>query len=86
MSVTSSFSATGVSSTLTTSKPFNLSLTSAAWGSVTLQRRLDGTNWRDVETFTANAERIVGEKTNEDVEYRLNCTAYSAAIAYAMKS
>lgn len=86
MSVTSNFSGTGQSATLITSKPFNLSLSSSGWGSVTLQRRLDGTNWRNVETFTADAERIVGEHTTEDVEYRLNCTSYSSAIAYSMKT
>lgn len=35
---------------------FNISISGTWAGTLTLQRRLDGTNWRDVIGFTANVE------------------------------
>lgn len=38
---------------------FNFSLTGTWVGTITVQRSFDGgTTWRDVETFTSNAERV----------------------------
>lgn len=78
------FGTTGVSAVFRTNKPFNLSLVNAG-STVVLKRCTDGTNFRTVESFTGDAERIVGEKTNEDVDYRLDCTAYVGAVSYVMK-
>jgi len=34
----------------------SISLSGISDSTVTLQRKIDGTNWRDVKTYTANAE------------------------------
>lgn len=49
---------------------FNVSISGTWVGTLTLQRRLDGTNWRDVVTFTANIETEWPTK-GDHVEWRL---------------
>ena len=50
---------------------FNVSISGGPWvGTVTLQRSFDGQNWVDVETFTANTERI-GDDIEKGMHYRL---------------
>ncbi len=51
---------------------FNVSISGATWvATVTLQRSFDGTNWNDVETFTANEEVVVWEEPERNVKYRI---------------
>ncbi len=49
---------------------FNISISGTWVGTLTLQRRLDGTNWRDVDTFTANIETEWPTK-GDHVEWRI---------------
>lgn len=39
-----------------TAPGINISISGTWAGTLTLQRRLDGSNWRDVHSFTANVE------------------------------
>lgn len=53
------------------SRPFNLSVTGTWAGTVTLQRSYDdGTSWGDVDSYTANTEKMV-ETTEVGVLWRL---------------
>lgn len=70
----------------TTSNPiaifgyFNLSLSGFGTATVKLQRSFDkGTTWKDVTdgSFTANVEKQ-GYEPEEQVYYRLNCSAYTS--------
>lgn len=60
------------SSTLTNvvAPAFNVSISGTWAGTLTLQRRLDGTNWRDVHEFTANIETEWPTK-GDHVEWRI---------------
>jgi len=49
---------------------FNLSISGTWAGTVTLQRSFDGQTWQDVETFTANAERV-GDDPEKNINYRV---------------
>jgi len=50
----------------------SVTFASGAAGTVTLQRRLDGVNWRDVDAWTdANAEKSY--VTDEGCEIRMGC-------------
>jgi hypothetical protein len=61
---------------------FNVSISGTWAGTLMLQRRLDGTNWRDVETFTANVETEWPTK-GDHVEWRLGFKtgAYTSGTA-----
>ena len=48
---------------------------------VTLQRRMDGTNWRDVMTFTAAVEASVDADERQDVRLGVATGNYSAGPA-----
>lgn len=58
-----------------------LGLDFAGTGSVNLEISLGG-NWYVVETFTADAARLVSIPGSKTREFRLNCTARSADILY----
>jgi len=49
---------------------FDLSISNAWVGTVTLQRSFDGTNWLDIEEWTANTEAVVDEPS-KNVYYRI---------------
>lgn len=88
MAISGSFTGTGASADTGFRSAFLLSLSSltAGSGTVQLQRRVDGTNWRTIEEFTADAERVVDVGGGQGrVPHRLNCSAYSSGtFAYWM--
>lgn len=49
---------------------FNLSISGTWAGTLTLQRRLDGTNWRDVNTYQQNIETEI-PTVGDDVRWRI---------------
>ena len=88
--VSSTFTTTGQSEVIKVSpsarvQRFAASLTFSSAGTVVLQRRVDGTNWRNVKTFT-NASESTDLESHVDVSdgesYRLDCTAVSGTITY----
>lgn len=82
--VSGSFTTTGSSSEFGANGSFLLSLAFGA-GTVNLQRKLDGTNWRTIQAFTASAETVVDiDNHGGTVPHRLNCSAHSSDIAYWM--
>lgn len=77
-SVSTTFSATGQSDALPVTKgPFTLSLSGFGTASVNLERKIDGSNWRVVETFTEDSE-MNGFEPSSAAEYRFNCTAFTS--------
>lgn len=60
----------------------NLSVDFASTGSVSLQRSLDGVNWRDACVFTESAEKMIRKHTEAGVRVRLNCTDAGTGITY----
>lgn len=83
MAVSGTFTATGVSATVQISGLVPLSISGIAGGSVVeLQRQLDGTNWRTVESFSADEEVNV---QGVGKFYRLECTTFgSGTVAYVL--
>lgn len=53
-------------------------------GTVAVQRSLDGTNYKDVEEFTADAEKTYDGAV--PAYFRLNCSAYTADISYTYRA
>ena len=53
-------------------------------GTVDVQWQVDGENWTTVESFTADAAKIY--EGGPAVNWRLNCSAYTADIAYALRT
>lgn len=84
-SVTGSFTATGQSSQIGLRGNFNISLSGFGTATVALQRSFDdGSSWKTVEEFTADAEQY-GFEPEAGVVYRFNCSAYtSGTIAYRL--
>lgn len=76
--LTGAFAGTGVSLAFLASLPeYNLSLYGGS-GTVALERSFDsGSTWATVETFAADAERIV-DNVEVDTLYRFNCTAFTS--------
>lgn len=83
--VSGTFAATGQSATLNMSAADGtLSLVFAGTATVKLQRSFDkGATWKDMKTYTANAEENFFEPCSE-VQYRLNCTAHTNNVTYVM--
>ncbi len=48
----------------------------AGSGTIQLQRKVDGTNWRSVESYTTDQNKLVDVVGAE--KYRLECTVYSS--------
>lgn len=84
-SVSGSFTATGQSSNIALEGPFNLSLSGFGSATVSVQRSFDsGSTWKDVETFTTDAEKR-GCEPESGIVYRFNCSAYtSGTILYRL--
>lgn len=85
--ITGSFGANGSSDMFVTRAGFNMSLSGFGSATVILQRSFDrGVTWKNVENFTADAERRVDDP-EKNVYYRLTCTGYgSGTIAYRLSS
>lgn len=82
--ITGTFEATGQSAELKVSSAnYTLSLSGGATATVKLQRSFDdGVTWKDVKSYTADAEENGFEPTSK-VSYRLNCSAYtSGTVTY----
>lgn len=75
MAIQGTFTNTGTSDAETFSSA-DLSITGTFVATVKLQRSFDGTNWGDIEVFTAAAERVIEPATGGS--YRLTCTAYTS--------
>lgn len=81
---TGTFSATGQSEAVELeSAVVTLTITGSA--TVALECQVDGTNWRVIESFTANTVKVV-DFAGVYAKVRLNCTAVSGSAAYAIKS
>lgn len=86
MAVSGTFAATGQSAEFTSPvgrKTLIMGLSSATWGSVTLEVKMDA-SWYPVEVFTANASRLIDTDGRSSI-YRFNCTARSADISYFLE-
>ncbi len=81
-SVTGSFTAASQQSAaleLSTGE-FTLSINDGAgggWGSVDLEKSLDGSTWVKVTTYSANVDLVTITDPTPAIQYRLNCTAYT---------
>ncbi len=67
---------------------FRVQLTSATWvtNRVNLEKTLDGgVTWLEVKEYSADTDETLTDLT-DGVAYRLNCTAYSAAISFTLSS
>lgn len=63
---------------------YAVSISGTFVGTVQLQRRYGGTgSWGVVDTYTEPTEVNGFEPVEEDVEYRLECTAYTSGTAIA---
>jgi len=77
-SVSKTFTAVEASDSIFVTKSnFTISLSGFGVASVVLQRKIDGSNWRTVETFTEDSE-MNGYEPSSNAEYRFNCTAYTS--------
>jgi hypothetical protein len=52
-------------------------------GTVTLDWCVDGTNWKPYKSYTADANEVV--EFGVAVPIRLNCSAYTAQIAWGLR-
>lgn len=78
------FTTTGTSDTISAHGKFNISLWGTWTGTVKLQRTFDGTNWVDVDEWTANYSGWV-EEPEFGVQYRLNSTTFlSGTLNYRL--
>lgn len=85
--VSGTFSATGQSAALVSKGKIFAALDFSGTGTVALEARPPGgDDWFVVETYTADACKMVGEDLSYGLEYRLNCSAIEAAetIKYAL--
>ena len=83
--VTGTFDATGQSEIVKVTRTdftdqIALSLTHAGTATVTLERRVDGSNWRTYASYTASVEAVIALCGGES--WRLNCTAHTDDVAY----
>lgn len=76
--VQNSATGTGAGDTLN-ARVGDLNVSVSGFGSATiaLQRCLDGTNWRTIESYTSDTEKIA-TATRPGEKWRLNCTSYSS--------
>jgi hypothetical protein len=81
--VTGTFSGTGNSDGISCSKAI-IDLTFSGTATVNLQWQLDGTNWRTIEAYTTSIQRTFDSEVN--VPIRLNCSAHSNNVSYAIRT
>ena len=76
--VTNNFTATGAGDILRVNKNERFSTSVSGFGTATIQfqRRLDGANWRTVESYTADTEK--DGIASENMEIRLNCSVHTS--------
>lgn len=60
-----------------------LSLQFAGAATVVLQLKVDETNWVDYKSYTASAVEALDFKVN--VAFRLNCTAFTNNVVWAIR-
>lgn len=78
---TGTFSATGESEVII-AKEVRIGMTFAGTATVKIQWQLDGTNWRDIESFTSwTEEKIIDARR---IPVRLSCTAHTDNVTYVM--
>ena len=58
----------------------DMDITGTWTGGISLQRKLDNSNWSTVETFTSNASRFV-ESRSREVSYRFLVTSTGTGTA-----
>ena len=81
VAVTGTFEEVDTNSDPITARLVNIDLTFDGTATVNLQWKVDGTNWRTIESYTAS-DQIVFEAAR--VPLRLNCSAYTNDVTYAM--
>lgn len=80
--VSGTFSTTGNSDIIHAAK-LSVSLIFAGTATVNLQWRLDGENWRTHTAYTASAAFTYD---GPPTEWRLNCSAHTNDVNYAMRA
>lgn len=75
--LTQDFTAPGTSSSKVMTGRFNVSISGFGSATVLLQRSFDGTNWKTVDTFTADEEGQINEP-EDGVYWRWNCTVHGS--------
>lgn len=81
--ISGTFSATGTSEVLSCRKAI-IDVTHAGTATVALQWQADGTNWRTIESYTSSTQKAFD--AGVVVPIRLNCTAYTNDVTYAITS
>jgi hypothetical protein len=79
--IAGSFTATGNSDGVSCNKAI-IDVTHSGTATVNLQWQVDGTNWRTIEAYTASTQKVF--ESNVSVPIRLNCSAYTNSVAYAI--
>lgn len=84
--VSGSFTATGQSNGLKTGGKTLVCLNFAGTASIDLECRPEGTEtWFKVKTYVADIVELAGEENLRNIiEYRLNCTAHTDDVDYAL--
>lgn len=65
-----------------------ISISGTFSATVFVQRRMDGTNWRDIQSFTANTEQSYISDAGEEIRVGVKTGGYSsgtAAVLVAIK-
>jgi hypothetical protein len=75
------FAATGQSPVVVGQKVY-VDLTFAGTATVAVEWQVDGTNWRKIADKTASEQFVIDAG---GVPVRLNCTAYTNNVSYALK-
>ena len=77
-SVQDTFTGTGAGTALRVDKNERFSISVSGFGTATVQfqRRLDGANWRVIESYTANTEK--DGIAPENMEIRLEVSSYTS--------
>lgn len=80
--ITSTFTATGVSSSVIATAA-DVSISGIASSTVLVQRAPDGTNFKTIETITADGERVIENASG--MPMRLECSVFgSGTITYTL--
>lgn len=80
--ITGTFSGTGSSDGIVGGS-VRIDMTFAGTATVNVQWQLDGTNWRTIDTYTASDQIVVD---SGGVPVRLNCSAHTNDVTYALRT
>lgn len=80
--VSGTFTGTGNSAAIVGGKIW-VSLSFAGTATVNVQAQADGSTWRTVQSYTASTETWVD---SGGVPIRLNCSAYTNDVTYALRN